>query len=163
MKLMKRGRALAFSGWIVVLLWMGLIFFLSAQPASHSNHLSQGVTKVVIETVEKVMAKQDLDLNHLNHIIRKNTHFFAYLVLGVFILAALHLSGIRGLRSYALAWGGAVLYAISDEVHQLYVPGRGAQASDVLIDSAGALTGILLYALICWLLRRRRKIGGRQR
>ena len=36
------------------------------------------------------------------------------------------------------------LYAISDEVHQLFVPGRGAQVKDVFIDIAGAAVGIFL-------------------
>ncbi|MGV8147186.1 MAG: VanZ family protein [Alkaliphilus sp.] len=38
-----------------------------------------------------------------------------------------------------------VLYAISDETHQIFVPGRSAQVSDILIDSVGAAVGILIY------------------
>jgi VanZ family protein len=38
-----------------------------------------------------------------------------------------------------------VLYAISDETYQIFVPGRSAQLSDVLIDSVGAVAGIVMY------------------
>jgi VanZ family protein len=37
-----------------------------------------------------------------------------------------------------------VLYAISDEIHQSFVPGRGPSIIDVFIDSTGAITGIIL-------------------
>ena len=41
-----------------------------------------------------------------------------------------------------------ILYAISDEIHQLFVPGRSGQVSDVLLDTLGAFTGIMIYKLI---------------
>ena len=48
-----------------------------------------------------------------------------------------------------------VLYAISDEVHQLFVPGRGAQVKDVFIDSAGAIVGVGLYLIISRIMKSR--------
>ena len=48
-----------------------------------------------------------------------------------------------------------VLYAISDEVHQLFVSGRGAQVKDVLIDSAGAIVGVGLYLVISRIMKSR--------
>lgn len=74
--------------------------------------------------------------------IRKTAHFSVYLLLGVLVMNALRRSGVIGLKAVALAIGICVLYAVSDEVHQLFVPGRGGQARDVLIDSAGAILGI---------------------
>jgi VanZ family protein len=53
-----------------------------------------------------------------------------------------------------LAWALAVLYAISDEWHQFYVPGRYSDVRDVLVDAAGALTALLLAQ---WLQRRRNR------
>ena len=41
-----------------------------------------------------------------------------------------------------------ILYATSDELHQVFIPGRGAQVKDVIIDSAGACVGILVYMII---------------
>ena len=53
----------------------------------------------------------------------------------------------KGKRILAAAWTG-ILYAASDEFHQLFVPGRSGQITDVLIDSGGLLAGILLVVLI---------------
>jgi VanZ family protein len=80
-----------------------------------------------------------------NRILRKNAHYFAYLVLGILVINALRISGVKGWRVCVLALGICVLYAVSDEVHQLFVPGRGGQVRDVLIDSAGATVGLGLY------------------
>ncbi|MBM7661670.1 VanZ family protein [Bacillus mesophilus] len=134
-----------FISWTAVILWMGLIFYLSSQLATESSKLSRGVTDVLLESVEKIAPDSKLHISDYNHIVRKNAHFFVYLVLGVLVINALDR---RKKRSMLLAIGICILYAISDEFHQLFVPGRGAQVKDVFIDSAGACIGIVVYNLI---------------
>ena len=53
-----------------------------------------------------------------------------------------------------IAWGGGTLYAVTDELHQLFSDGRSAQAADVLLDSAGVLSGVLAAMLALFLARR---------
>ena len=48
-------------------------------------------------------------------------------------------------RELLIPWGIAALYAVTDEFHQLFVPGRSGQFSDVVLDSAGALAGLLYW------------------
>ncbi len=144
--------------WIVVILWMALIFYLSHQPATESDELSTGITEVIIQTVEKVAPGMEIDIRSLNHTIRKNAHFFAYLVLGVLVINALRASGIKGYRSIALALGICILYAISDEVHQLFIPGRSGEVRDVLIDTAGASVGIMVYLVVGRVVERRKNV-----
>ncbi|PGY12090.1 VanZ family protein [Bacillus sp. AFS031507] len=43
--------------------------------------------------------------------------------------------------------GICVLFAVSDEFHQLFVAGRGAQVKDVFNDSAGAMMGIVIFRI----------------
>ena len=65
---------------------------------------------------------------------------------------------MSGLKVILLAFLICGLYAISDEIHQLYVQGRSGQVSDVLIDSSGALVGILsIVAIRSWLIKKRNK------
>jgi len=72
--------------------------------------------------------------------------------LGSFIAKVLEINPKRFyssvLRGVLLAFVICVLYAISDETHQIFVPGRSAQISDVLIDSVGAIVGILMYLVL---------------
>lgn len=64
------------------------------------------------------------------------------------VLHALKTSKGTGYQTIGLALLICVLYAISDEIHQHFVPGRGAQVKDVLIDSAGASVGIVGYLVL---------------
>ncbi len=133
--------------WIAVFLWMVLIFNFSSQAAEQSNALSSGITEAVIKAVEKIAPKTAAKMNmgKLNHLIRKNSHFFLYLALGALFLNAIGQSKICGIRGVIITLLFCSFYAISDEVHQLFVPGRGAQIKDVFIDIAGAAAGILGY------------------
>ncbi|MFF5396685.1 VanZ family protein [Peribacillus butanolivorans] len=139
--------------WAAVIIWMSLIFYFSQQQATASNELSTGITEVIIQTVEKIAPDMGVDLRGLNHIVRKNAHFLIYLVLGVLVINALRRSGVHEYyRSMVLSILICALYAISDEVHQLFVNGRGPQVKDVFIDSAGAIVGISLFCMIDWIL-----------
>ncbi len=131
--------------WLLVVLWMALIFYLSHQPATESNSLSTGITERVVAIIERVTSDIDFDVSNFNHIIRKNAHFFAYLILGILVINALKSNGLKGSKSILIALAICILYAISDEVHQLFIPGRAGQVRDVIIDSAGAIVGINGY------------------
>ena len=126
--------------WTAVLLWMVLIFNLSAQVADESDKLSKGITRMIVQTVERVAPNANFDIKNFNHGIRKNAHFFAYLVLGILVVNALSAGECKFVAILI-----CVLYAILDEVHQIFVPGRGPGIQDVFIDSVGASVGILMY------------------
>ena len=70
-------------------------------------------------------------------VLRKIAHACEFAVLGALLL--------RALRDERAAFAGGVLYAISDEVHQLFVPGRVGSPIDVAIDAIGVAVGILLW------------------
>ena len=153
--------------WALVISWMALIFYLSAQPAVDSNALSTGITQRLMTVLQQVFPwlVERMETWQLNRFVRKSGHFFAYMVLGLLVSNALHHSapqctgGNEGARHPWNRWKHrhfsqplvalliCFLYGVSDEVHQLYVPGRGGQVSDVLLDTAGAFTGIACYWL----------------
>jgi VanZ family protein len=132
--------------WLPVVLWMALIFFLSSQPASSSNSLSKGVTKIIIEILGRILpidieiSTVDDVISQFNHFVRKFAHFFAYMILGIFVSNAFKKSGSKKVFIYSFII--CVVYAISDELHQFFVPGRGCQLKDVIIDSSGSFSGI---------------------
>ncbi|WP_051348641.1 VanZ family protein [Peribacillus kribbensis] len=71
----------------------------------------------------------------LNVIIRKSAHVLVFGTLSVFLYFLLK-------RRYFLSWALATIYAISDEYHQSFVPGRTSTPYDVLLDSCAALVFI---------------------
>lgn len=148
MKKILNQKILIIISWAAVLALMVLIFNFSAQVAEESNELSTGITEKIVKMVASVVPNQNFDVGELNHFVRKNAHFFVYLTLGLLVINAWRRSGVRGFKSFVFSLAICVLYATSDEVHQLFVPGRGGQVSDVLLDSAGATVGIGLYFAI---------------
>ncbi|SRR5579884_419356 len=126
--------------------WAAVIFTLSAQPSLATP------SALVVELLRRggwpPEAYQYVDFG-----LRKTAHFTEYAILAVLIQHALGLAaGWSAERRLLVAWGLAALYAISDEFHQSFVPGRTPAATDVLIDACGALAGLLLcrVALRWW-------------
>lgn len=106
--------------WLAAPAWMGLIFYLSAQP----------------------------DLPHapepwLDVVVKKAGHAALYGVLAWLYMGALRGDGPPSDRARLLAFGLAALYAVTDEVHQSFVPGRTPSPWDVLIDGAGAALAVI--------------------
>lgn len=90
-------------------------------------------------------------LSTADKVIRKSAHFTEYFILCILYYKTLSISARKALAASAVL---AVLYAVSDELHQYFVPGRAAMAADVLIDSAGVLLAVLVLLII-----RRRRSG----
>lgn len=144
---MDKKRLILILTWTATLVWMGIIFYLSSQPASQSAHLSTGIKKELLSMLGHfVPGIENMELRSLDFYIRKNAHFIAYFILGMLTLLALVYSEARKPANLALIIG--LLYAISDEFHQLFVPGRSGQFRDVIIDGAGTVLGVLLTSLI---------------
>jgi VanZ family protein len=140
--------------WLAAFLWMLLIFSLSSQPASQSSELSGNITKVIIEIISKIIP---LDIEsstttdfilQFDHMVRKFAHGSVYFVLAILIMNAFMKSGGEVFRTAACTLIFCIFYAVGDEVHQLFVPGRSGQIKDILIDSIGAIVGIGLYGMI---------------
>lgn len=134
--------------WALVILWMAVIFFYSHQPATESVDLSSGITQKILDIITTTAPDIKLDQDSLHTFIRKSAHFGVYLILGVLVTNGLMQNNMSKPKMILLALLICVLYAISDEIHQLYIPGRSGQVSDVLLDSAGGLVGVLFYIFI---------------
>jgi glycopeptide antibiotics resistance protein len=73
-------------------------------------------------------------------------HFYAFLFLSIFLLISLTKGKNKNLILVSIIF--TIIYAISDEIHQLFVPSRTFTVSDILTDSAGILFAVLLYSLL---------------
>lgn len=132
--------------WVAVASWMSIIFILSHQPASVSSGLSSGITEFLLGIIADWFPGSDSRVEEFHTLVRKYAHFIAYFILGVLLVNALGRWGELKGQVLISAFAISVLYAASDEFHQLFIAGRSGEVRDVLIDSAGAATGIV----ICW-------------
>jgi len=121
--------------WLPVILWAGLIFYLSSRPGLNSG----------------LAVFWDVFL-------RKLAHAGEFGILNLLIFRALRIHDSNVKKALGVAFLLAVLYAFSDEAHQSLVPLREAKLSDVGIDSLGILAaGLVLFC--SQNLRRRQAIG----
>ena len=148
----------------LIVFWCIVIFNLSAQSGEESSQTSAGFTERFCELIVPKFsgideAKRKETVESLQFIVRKSAHFTAYFILSLLSLA--FFSTVKRLKKplyqAAAAAGFCMLYAVSDEIHQLFVPGRSAQIRDVLIDTSGALLAAAATLGIKYLLNRRNK------
>lgn len=104
------------SWWILALLWMGVIYYFSAQPSLKSE----------LQPIWDLIA-------------RKLAHMAEFFVLAYLFFKAYSSLGFTKIRSIVFALTFSIIYAIFDEWHQRFVSGRVASITDILIDSLGIL------------------------
>ena len=134
---------------LLMLIWMGFIFFMSNRPAEESTQDSEYVGtligRLVVPDFEKLDEKKQHEFaQNIDHTVRKSAHASEYCVLGILAFFVFYEDKKKRRRVYPKALAVSFLYAATDELHQLFVPGRSGQFSDVLIDTAGAAFGLLL-------------------
>ncbi len=151
-------KALSF---IPALLIMCMIFSFSSQISVESSSLSNGISAKIIELADRLLTLDLTDdqtfraIESIHTFIRKLGHFTEYLALGVSLALPLYtVYQIRGKRLILISLSICVLFASSDEIHQLFVEGRNGSPKDVLIDTIGAFTGIIFTQMLCYILRK---------
>lgn len=120
--------------FILLIFWMGLIFFFSAKPA--------------VQSAKKI-----------DFAVRKSAHACEYAALSVLFFVNYKKKSRKIKQIVGMSALSTALYAVTDEIHQLFVPGRSGQITDVILDSCGGLIGAVLSAIILYLIRKRKKDG----
>ena len=138
--------------WLLVLAWMGLIFFFSAQNADDSSDTSGRFIRQLLAVFYPGFDRLDEAarialIESLTFIVRKGAHFSIFAVLGILASAAFGVDFSVG-QAFLCALPLCAFYALTDEVHQFFVSGRACQIRDMLIDTAGAALGCGVIALI---------------
>ena len=83
-----------------------------------------------------------------DHIVRKLAHFCEYMLEGFLLMLCMRVYSRHPLRHITVPMLGGVLTALTDETIQLFSEGRSSQVTDVWLDSAGVLAGILVAIVL---------------
>lgn len=137
-----------FLRWTLVLIWMCVIFYFSSRPIVESHAQSYFVLEAINKVLKILGIHSRIVNDALNFILRKTAHVSEYAILGVLMYMAFLTSNIRIKKAifiYSLL--GCILYAATDEIHQLYVQGRSACLADVIIDSSGSYCGLIITSI----------------
>jgi VanZ family protein len=136
------------------------IFLFSAQSAQDSGKLSGKIVDIVIKIVlphykDLSYEQQQQIKEKVTLVVRKTAHFTEFAVLGFFLM--IHLLSYKPyIKSFnfkmfiraCISWVIGVLYAFSDEFHQMFVTDRYSSIYDVMIDSSGVLFCVFLLILL---------------
>ena len=143
------------------ILIMAFIFVQSQMPEELSGRESNAIVQMLAQLF-------GMEPEAIKFGVRKAAHFAEYLVLGCALVPVAKERGRSGSGSAAgkrerngssasvrgignacfLAWCIGTAYAVTDEVHQFFVPGRSCELRDMCIDSCGVIAGVLIGALV---------------
>lgn len=138
---------------ILVIIWMFVIFNFSSQNGTKSTKTSDVVTSMVVNVTTSVTNKDipreevKKKVEDSTFLVRKTAHFTEYLILGILVLQLLSDYTKINKRMLIVSLIICYLYAVSDEVHQIFIPDRTAKVLDTFIDGAGSLVGITIYSI----------------
>lgn len=127
---------------------MCIVFKFSSQPSTESSQLSGGITKAILNFFNILEGKTLEQQSAIETVIRKLAHFSIYALGGILILLHVNLYKITSNQKVIISQIIGTTYAITDEIHQLFVPGRSGEIRDVCLDSLGVITGIIIILII---------------
>lgn len=133
----KKSIAQIISAFVFVLLTlavMWVIFMFSCEDGEQSAEVSENLLSKLIDFFGTFVS---------HNVLRKIAHFSEFAALGFFMSGSIHF--LFGKSKFYIPLIPCVLYAISDEIHQYFVPERACRLFDVFIDSCGSLIGILIF------------------
>ena len=138
---------------ILIIIWMGVIFMLSNQPARESGDLSDNfIDNTIVKVYEifngKVNEEKRVEIiDRYSYSVRKCAHFTVYFILGILCFIF-----FKDFTKHYVIYSILVcfLYACSDEFHQYFIKGRCASFLDVTIDTLGAVFSIIISRFIVY-------------
>ncbi|MPM45222.1 hypothetical protein SDC9_91908 [bioreactor metagenome] len=137
--------------WLVLLSWMFLIFHLSNQPAVISAETSKQVSQQILEIVQENPTPQAV--RSFDSFLRNSAHFGLFLILGLLTYPTFLVQGYSKAMMKSIFFG--IFYALTDEIHQIFVEGRAFQLRDLGLDIAGFILGCSLIFFVISRFRRR--------
>ena len=134
---------------ILIIIWMIIVFGFSAQKGADSGNTSKSFTIEIMQMIfGKSIIENSLLIENIETVIRKLAHYTIYVIGGFLIMNYAYTTEKTDKQkiSYSITLG--VCYAISDELHQFFVPDRSAKLFDVGIDTLGINTGVIIYFVL---------------
>lgn len=137
---------------ILLLCTFYIIFGFSSQDGEESGSTSRKVTQTILEKSNRYNRLEEEEKEQVSlrteKIIRKIAHFSIYTAVGLLLMGLLCTYKIKDKWKVIITIISGILYAISDEFHQSFSPGRTPKITDVYIDTLGVILGVLLTLLI---------------
>ena len=140
---------------VLLLVCMIGIFLFSSEDRDTSTNTSIETTKKVVSVVSNDEDTSTKIAKDYFNEVRKSAHLIEYFCLGILAINVLKDYHKINIWMVLICIVFCMLYALSDEIHQIYVPGRSCELRDIFIDTSGSIIGIIIYSLINFIYRKR--------
>lgn len=133
---------------LLCVIWLGIIFYNGTRQGEVSQRSSKEVIKIVSRVMSIPSATTDITsikFSDVNFYVRKNAHFFQYLILSILICAAVRQFKLYRSSEIFLVLFLFLLFPVIDEFIQKYIPGRTSNTFDIIIDFSGGILGMLIF------------------
>ena len=144
-------------GFVPLVILFAVVFWFSSNDSTRSSEQSGMVVEFIkdrfFSSAQEMENPEDyrIFMDILTKAVRKGAHFSIYALMGAAAVGGLWFLKRKGLR-YLSALGICCVYAITDEIHQSFVPGRSCEVRDVIIDTCGSALGGAVCIFIVWVL-----------
>lgn len=133
--------------YILLIIWLLVIFYLSNQIGDVSGSESSGIIYNILNNIYNLFNIDKTNLinivQQINNPLRELMHMLEYLVLAVLTINVLKQSNTKE-NIIIISIMFCFIYATSDEIHQLFVPGRAFEYFDIFMDTLGAVIGSII-------------------
>lgn len=138
--------------WLLLAAMCVSVFVFSSFGADDSSEQSSfivdGLIKLFFYDFQEMSPPERAALTDvLTVVVRKGAHFSEYALMGVLAFGAF-VRIKKYIPRYLASLVFCIVYAATDEFHQMFVPGRAGMVRDVIVDSCGAATGTLLACFV---------------
>ena len=136
---------------IPVVIWMIVVFEFSSESADISGNTSLNVTRKIAQVIiskDLTEEQKNENIEVLDSVIRKVAHFTLYTIGGFLGLLYINIYEIDDKKKIGYSVIAGFVYSVSDEIHQIFVPGRAGMITGVIIDTMGVATGVCVCLLI---------------
>ena len=142
----------------LLLLTAAFIFFMSSRNVDQSMEDSMGFDRMLagwfVEDFDQMSpAEQEAAAMVYDEPIRHVAHTAEFFALGALLAMVCSLTGLP----LPAGWAAGTAYGVLDEIHQIFVYGRGCQISDMCFDAFGVLLGVLAAAAVRRAMRMKRR------
>lgn len=144
---------------------MGFIFYMSSNNGQTSHQESNKIVNLIKSIKTKLQIKDEnktINEKKLDYVIRKSAHAFIYMMLAFLVSSIFFVFNKRGKNTIVYILFICLLFSVTDEFHQSFVPQRTSLVSDIFFDFGGALIGVAFFYLAYYQIYERYAIKGKK-
>lgn len=139
---------------------MATVFWFSHQPSDESSGTSGNTIRAILNCIPGINQMEEVEkerlVEELQPLARKLAHFSVYTLGGILIMLYINETSLIEEKKIICSSLIGSFYAISDEIHQIFIPGRACMIIDIVIDSIGILLGVVFVYSIIEVINRRK-------